>query len=187
MIKKFFALFLGAGLAVSIIGCASTSEAATAAKKEEEPVVVENPFVPGDFWEATEYVKSYSSDGAKLGDETKLGKITGGANLKMVNKGAGVAGTIAENTTGYVQVSNGKAGSISFGVTPEVKKLTIAAKAVSGKAFQVKQNGNVIRKAIDCCKSDYENHVIELNNSADALIEISGYGATCNVKAIKAE
>ncbi len=186
MIKKFFAFFLSAGLAVSIIGCASTSGAA-AAEKPEEKVVVENPLVPGDFWEATEYVKSYSADGAKLGSETKLGKVTGGTNLKMVNKGAGVAGTIAANTTGYVQVSNGKAGSISFGVTPEVKKLTIAAKAVSGKAFQVKQNGKVIFKGNGCCKSDYEDHVIELNNTEDALIEISGYGATCNIKALKAE
>lgn len=187
MLKRFLGAVAAIGLAVSVIGCGSTSNAAEGAKKAEEPVVVENPLVPGDFWEATEYVSKYSSDGAKLGTETKLGKITGGTNLKMVNKGDGIPGTIAANTIGYVQVSSGKAGSISFGVTPDVKKLTIAAKAVSGKAFQVKLNGKVIFKGNSCCKDNYEDHVIELNNTADALIEISGFGATCNIKAVKAE
>lgn len=184
--KKLLSVFTAIGLAFFVTSCGTTSGAAAGAKKEE-PIVVENPFVPGDFWQATEYVSSYNADGAKIGEETKLGKVTAGANLKMVNKGNGVSGTIAADTTGYVQVSNGKAGSITFGVTPEVKKITIAAKAVSGKAFQVKLNGKSIFRGDGCCKSDYEDHVIELNNSADALIEISGYGVTCNVKAIKAE
>ena len=145
-------------------------------------------FNPGELWEATEYVKPYGEKGAKIAADKAFGKVTAGKNIKAVAKGNGIGGTIAKNTVGYVQVSNGDAGSLKFTVKAGTRKITIAAKAAGGKAFVVKAGKNVLLKANEVCKSgNYENIILEKNFAEDTEITITGDNTTCNIKAILVE
>lgn len=148
---------------------------------------VEAPVLKG-LWSAGPIAASYDADGDKLGVEKNIGGITGGKNIKVVNKGGPKSG-IGNTTTGYVQVSNGAAGSLTFTAPAGTSKITICAKAVSGKAFIVKADKDILLKANGCCKSDdYEDHVIEKKFAEDTVITISGFGgANCNLKAILVE
>lgn len=146
------------------------------------------PLAIGTLWEATTYVEKYGESGAKVGEGVSFGAVELGKNVKAVNKGAGVAGTIGAATKGYVQVSNGDAGSLKVTVPAGTSKITICAKAVNGKAFQVKEGKNVLLKANGTCKKDYEDHVITKKFDADTELLISGATDTnCNIKAIKIE
>jgi len=137
------------------------------------------PLAIGTLWEATTYVEKYGESGAKVGEGVSFGAVELGKNVKAVNKGAGVAGTIGAATKGYVQVSNGDAGSLKVTVPAGTSKIT---------AFQVKEGKNVLLKANGTCKKDYEDHVITKKFDADTELLISGAADTnCNIKAIKVE
>ena len=165
------------------VACAMTLAALTFAATPTPKTLAK-----GTLWSAGTIAASYDADGAKLGEEKDIGGIIGGKNLKVVNKGGPAAGTIGNETTGYVQVSNGAGGSLFLTVPAGTSKVTICAKAVSGKAFIVKAGKETLLRGNGCCKEDYEDHVIEKKFAEDTVLQISGFGGSnCNIKAIKVE
>ena len=146
-------------------------------------------------WTVAEYVKSYDATGAKFGAETGCGNVTAGQNVKAVNKGDGISGTLSEGVTGYFQLSNGASGALYFTAPAGTKKITVCAKMKdqNTKVYLYTDLGSST-KAAEVAKIDYDasvdtqyrDMVFNVDIATDTVIYVTPLATTTlNLKAIQ--